>query len=179
MSKKELRRIIKGQDVAFDTHQAGDSQNVHVEHLHLEKRLHGGRGKARFPLFGDIKPSSSRRMSATVLNDVTNEVSKALRKDETLTKELAQTIVNVLKRFRNGNANANRDIHEEAREAAKRIASYFDLDDEFLMVVENYSKGTLICFMTIHFNQEDGTLHEIAQSADSVGECKSFRVNKF
>jgi hypothetical protein len=59
MSKNELRQLIKGQNVTFDTHQAGDSQNVHVKHLHLEKRLHGGRGKARFPLFGDIKPSSS------------------------------------------------------------------------------------------------------------------------
>ncbi|MEI7796810.1 MAG: hypothetical protein WCI06_09270 [Methylococcaceae bacterium] len=169
---KELRKLIKGQDIAFDTHQAGDGQEVHVEDLHLEKRLHGGKGKARFPFFGNFKPSVSGKMTEKDLIRVTKEVADALKKDENLTRELAKTIVNVLKRFRGKNT----DIREDACEAARKIAGYFGLSDEFLRIVEDYSQNKLIFFMTIHFNPTDGTIHEIVQSANSV-EIRKARRN--
>ena len=169
---KELRKLIKGQDIAFDTHQAGDGQKVNVDHLHLEKRLHDGKGKVRFPFFKDFKPSKSKTMTEENFRRVTKEVTDALKKDENLTKELAQTIVSVLRRFRGENA----DIGQESHEAARKIAGYFGLSDEFLRIVEDYSQGKLIFFMTVHFNPTDGTIHEIVQSAKSV-EIRKARRN--
>jgi hypothetical protein len=46
-----LKRLINGQDIAFDTHQAG-TQHIRHRDLHLEKRLHSG-GKIRYPMFGN------------------------------------------------------------------------------------------------------------------------------
>jgi hypothetical protein len=93
--------LITGQDIAFDTHQQGDSQPVRLKDLHLEKRLHAG-GKIRFPLFGNEPPSSSRKVSPETFDRVTKEVTKTLHKDDSLTEELGQLIVKQLVRFSSG-----------------------------------------------------------------------------
>ena len=157
---KQLRILIKEQDVAFDTHQAGDGQSVNWEKLHLEKRLHKG-GKARFPLFGNEKPSSSG-MNEDDFSRVKKEVRKALE-NQKIFEALAKRIVDELDRFRNGNA-----THENAREAAQKIAGYFDLDKNFLRIVEEYADNKLLSFTTIHFNPNELTLHEIHQSGKEI-----------
>lgn len=158
----KLRGLINGQDVAFDTHQAGDAQNVNWSALHLEKRLHGGRGKARYPLFGNEKESSSG-MNQDDFERITREVKKALKKNEQLLKDLAKTIVVELERFSNGEATS-----KDAREAARNISGYFDLDPNFLRVVEEYSNKHLSSITTIHFNPIEKTLHEIHQTKGEV-----------
>ena len=130
----KLGGLINGQDVAFDTHQAGDGQSTNWEKLHLEKRLHNKRGKARFPLLGKEQPSKSG-MDQREFSRVTREVKKVLKKNEDLVIDLAKIIVEQLQRFSSGEATI-----EDARAAAKKIANVFDLDEEFLRVVEEYSE---------------------------------------
>jgi hypothetical protein len=153
MSK--LGGLINGQDVAFDTHQAGDGQSTNWQKVHLEKRLHDNRGKARFPLLGNEKPSSSG-MNESDFSRITREVRDTLKKNDALTRSLAETIVDQMRRFSSGEATV-----EHASLAARAIADAFDLDKEFLRVVQEYAKGRLISFTSIHFNQAQNTLHEI------------------
>jgi hypothetical protein len=88
----KLGGLISCQDVAFDTHQAGRGQETCWRSLHVEKRLQGGCGKARFPLFGGASSTRPARMRAGDLDRVATEVRRALRKDEILNKKGAQTI---------------------------------------------------------------------------------------
>lgn len=167
----KLGGLINGQDVAFDTHQAGDSQIVNWKDVHLEKRIHNKRGKARFPILGNQEPSVSG-MTDNDLRRVTKEVKKTLRKNESLVKELAITIVDVLKRFSNGEASP-----KDAREAAKKIAKAFDLNADFLRVVEEYADKKLETFTTIHFNPGEDSLHEIILSKEKITIQKPRRHN--
>lgn len=158
-----LKRLIKGQDVAFDTHQAGDTQEVHWRELHLEKRMHGGKGKARFPFFDHAKPSSSNRMSEDVLHRVTIEVRRALSNDPDLTQKLGETIVDSLERFSQGTATV-----DDGKAAAQQLAKIFGLKEEFLRVVEDYAKGRLIALKTLHADPDTKNIQEIYQSKTSV-----------
>lgn len=158
----KLSDLINGQDVAFDTHQAGDGQKTNWKKVHLEKRLHDSKGKARFPLLGNDLPSNSG-MNDKNFSRVTAEVKKSLKKNKGLLKELAATIVAELKRFSSGEATL-----EHAREAAKKFAGYFDLDIDFRDLVDEYADGHLTSVTTIHYNPEKKMLHEIHQSKDQI-----------
>lgn len=158
----KLGSLINGQDVTFDTHQAGDGQPVRLGDIHLEKRLHNSGGKARFPLLGNEEPSNSG-MNDKDFNRVVNEVKKVLKKNKQVEKNLAETIVAQLNRF-----NDKKVTSETAKEAAKRLASYFDLETDFLRIVEEYSKNSLLSFTTIHFNPTKQTLQEIHQSKKEI-----------
>ena len=72
-----LKKLIHGQDVRFDTHQAGDAQPTNWHHVHLEKVLHEG-GKIRFPLAGDFQPSWSSRVNDVQYERVKREVAREL-----------------------------------------------------------------------------------------------------
>ncbi len=166
-----LKRLIQGQDIAFDTHQAGDSQAANWQALHLEKRLHAGGKKVRYPFFDPGKPSSSKRMNEDELRQITNEVSRALRKDPSLTKNLGQVVVDSLQKFSDGIATT-----EDGKSAAKKLAGYFGLGEDFLRVVEDYADGRLKSLKTLHIEQEERTLHEIYQSSDTL-EIRKARRN--
>ncbi|NWJ42079.1 MAG: hypothetical protein HXX12_14040 [Geothrix sp.] len=166
-----LKRLIQGQDIAFDTHQAGDGQGVKWRELHLEKRMHEGSGKARFPFFDHAKASSSSRMSADALQEVTKEVGRVLQKNPELTKKLGKIVVESLQRFSDGTATI-----EDGKAAAKQLAGYFDLDENFLRVVEDYSEGRLVSLKTVHIEPHDRTLHEIYQSQTTL-EIRKARRN--
>jgi len=169
---KKLGSLINGQDVTFDTHQAGDGQRTNWKNIHLEKRLHGRGGKARFPLLGNEEPSNSG-MSDNDFSQVTREVKKILKKDKNLIQNLAKTIVTELERFSNGEATS-----ETAKEAAKRFAEYFDLDTDFLRVVEEYAKNRrLTTITTIHLKPNEQTLHEIHISKKEITIQKPCRHN--
>jgi hypothetical protein len=159
----KLGSLITGQDVTFDTHQAGDGQPTRWRNVHLEKRLHDGGGKIRYPLLDGTNPSATRKVSKEQLVKVNSEVKKALMKDKTLTDALAQKVVEVLGRFSGGTATS-----ENAREAAKSLARYFDLDEDFVRVVEDYADDRLAFVRTIHFNPLSNTYHQIKQSSESI-----------
>lgn len=159
----KLGGLINGQDLAFDTHQGGDGQESKWQKVHLEKRLHNRRGKVRFPLLGDEKPSNSG-MSQKDFERVTVEVKNALKKNEDLLNELASTIVEQLKRFSSGKATII-----DAEVAAKRFAEYFNLDTEFVKKVATYARNkNLQALSTIHYNAEEKTFHEIKQSKSAI-----------
>ena len=168
MSK--LKRLINGQDIAFDTHQAGDGRGVRLADLHLEKRLHNRKGKIRYPLFGEGGPTYSDRVSEATERRVTKEVRDALKGNSELQRQLAETILDALKRFSDGRASV-----ETAKAAAKKIARQFGLDESFLRVVEDYSGTQLLSLRTVHFNREEGSLHEIFQSRDTIEVRKARR----
>ena len=155
-----LRSLIQGQDVSFDTHQAG-AQNVNWKDLHLEKHLHRG-GKIRYPMFGNHKPTT-KGVSDDVYQSVTNEVRHALKKDTRLTDALAHTIADQLQRFR-----SNQASEMEAREAARKIAEYFGLKKEFVDSVARYSNIYLKEFVSIHRSVETEDLKEIRLSSKGV-----------
>lgn len=157
-----LRRLIQGQDVRFDTHQAGDGQETRWRSVHLEKRRHGRRGKVRYPLF-DGKPSNSKSVSDEDFRRITREVREALGSDDVLKQSLAEQIVDVLDRFSSGQATS-----EDARAAAMKIAGWFDLDEDFVTAIEVYARQRLRALSTIHFLTGTRSLYEISLSADRI-----------
>lgn len=158
MSK--LGGLIQGQDVSFDTHQSAQ-QSIQPEDLHLEKRLHKG-GKIRFPMFGTRSPSASG-VNDDTYSRVTKEVTRTLRKDDELTKDLARTVASELQRFRSYQATKS-----EAQEAARKIAGYFDLDKFFVDSVVRYSGEILQEFVSVHRSSLTEEIKEVRLSAKAV-----------
>jgi hypothetical protein len=158
----KLNRLIKGQDLAFDTHQAGDGQSVHWPALHMEKRLHGGRGKLKFPLVGGFLPSKPKRMSDDDYFSILKEVTKALKKNDRLVRELVDTVIGELNRWSNGDATVGTAI-----EAANKIAKYFALGESLDQVVAE-RLGVISSVKTIHRDEKDKLLYEVIQSKKSV-----------
>jgi hypothetical protein len=159
----KLGPLINGQDVTFDTHQAGDGQETKWRNVHLEKRLHNGGGKIRYPFLDGTNPSASGNVSDSQLENVNREVTRALNKDKQLTMQLAQTVVDILDRFSSGKATTG-----DARSAAETMAGYFELDENFVRVVEDRAQGRLEFVRTVHFNPQQNTYHQIRQSRNSV-----------
>jgi hypothetical protein len=158
----KLNRLIKGQDLHFDTHQAGDGQSVNWPALHMEKRLHGGSAKLKFPLLGGFLPSKRKRMSDDDYFSILKEVTKPLKKNDPLVRELADTLIGELNRWSSGDATVGAAI-----EASNKIAKYFDLSESFdEVVVERL--GVLSSVKTMHRDEKDKLLCEILQSEKSV-----------
>ncbi len=111
-------------------------------------------------------------MNERELNRVTKEVKKVLRKNEHLVRNLAETIVEELRRFSSGEATS-----EDARDAARKIANAFDLNEDFLRVVEEYSKRNLTSFVSIHFNPSQNALQEVLITKTEVAVQKPRRHN--
>lgn len=158
----KLNRLIKGQDVAFDTHQAGDGQSIHWQDLHLEKRLHGRRGKLKFPLFGGQQPSKPRNMSNDDYKAIVSEVKKALKGNNDLVSDLAETIVDVIKRFSNNSATL-----EHAIEAANKLAESFNLGKRFSDEIHTRF-GSISNYTSLHIDPRDHLIYEISQSKEGV-----------
>lgn len=160
---KKLARLIDGQDLAFDTHQSGDGQAVHWEDIHMEKRMHGKRGKARFPLAGHAEPSKSSTMSDSTFRKISKEVRSVLKKNRELVRDLASTIALELFRFSSGKAS-----EKDARKAAKKLAGYFDLDTEFEQLVVDYTNKQILAAVTTIHRSPSGQPYKIIQSATKV-----------
>lgn len=158
-----LKRLINGQDITFDTHQAGDCQPVNWRAVHMEKQIHGKKGKIKFPLVGDDKPDVSGGMSQKDYESVTREVSNELRKNRRLVNLLAEIVVGTLERFSHGVATT-----EDAKKAAKQFAEYFSLDESFVEYSERYAKERLVSATSTHISKETGHIHKISQSAEQV-----------
>lgn len=150
------RVLISGQDVVFDTHQAGDGRPIRVEDLHLEKRLHSG-GKIRFPLFGEGQPRSSG-LNEAERGRVIREVERALSKDPVLVRELARVVYEQLSRFSQNTASL-----DDARQAARSIAVFFKLGEEFVNEVAAFHEGKLVQFVTHHRDPDSLERFEIRQ----------------
>lgn len=159
----KLTRLIRGQDIVFDTHQSGDGQEIHVKELHLEKRLHKKGWKIRFPLFGEQEPSYSPGMPDKEYVRIVKEVKRTLGKNAKLKEDLAETIVSQLRRFRSGEISV-----QEAIEAAGKIAGYFDLGPPFMASVSSHVASKSLLVSTLHLAQKPGTVVEINQSRDKV-----------
>lgn len=157
----KLSRLIKGQNIAFDTHQQGDAQQTRWKNIHLEKRLHEG-GKIRFPLYNG-KPRRTPKVNEKTYQRVIKEVSNTLKRDSNLTDILAHTIADQLHRFSSGAATI-----AHAQEAAQNIASYFDLDKEFEVAVARYAGKKLIEYTSHHRSRDDGRMIEIKQSSIEI-----------
>lgn len=160
----KLGRLISGQDISFDTHQAGDGQEVNWRNVHLEKSVHNERGKAKFPLLSNERPSN-KGMNDDVYAKVTKEVKRELKKNKVLVDELAETVADVIKRFSQGKA-----TEEDGMTAAKKLAGYFDLDDKIVSSLSNEFKDPEdMDFSTIHrhHKRKYGYI-EIKQSSKKV-----------
>jgi hypothetical protein len=165
----KLNRLIKGQDLAFDTHQAGDGQPVNWKDLHMEKRLHGGRGKLRFPLFGGQNPKKPRNMNSEDYESTIREVKAALKKNADLVEKLSETITEKMKKFSSQDVTA-----EQVREAANKIASAFDLDESFIEnVVSKF--GRLTEYSSYHLDKKDFLLYQVSISSKAT-EVKAARL---
>ncbi|MEQ8409552.1 MAG: hypothetical protein RKH07_14885 [Gammaproteobacteria bacterium] len=162
-----LKRLIKGQNIAFDTHQAGDAQEINWRDVHLEKRLHGKRGKVRFPLIGNQYPSS-QGLNSNDYGRIVSEVRKVLRKNENLLQELAESVVDALKRFSNDEA-----TYKDYIDSANRIAEYFDLDVADVVKAFGTRDNAITELRTYHLGSEDIGVIELIQNKDAVSLRKS------
>ena len=158
----KLKELINGQDLKFDTHQAGDGAEVNWQSLHMDKSMHGKKGKARFDLFGESDPVNNG-MKPNDFDRVISEVRKVLGKNQDTVEKFASEIVSQIERFKNGNANV-----DDVSQAAKNIARYFDLKPDFLRVVTEYAIGKLVSFASIHYDEESKKLFEIVVDDKSV-----------
>lgn len=158
----KLNKIIKNQRISFDTHQAGDGQETQWRNVHLEKSVIGKKGKVRFPFLGKERPSNSG-ITDSEFNKIVREVTKVLKKNKSILESLSETIENVLERFSAGTATI-----DDAKEAAKRFAEYFDLDENFIDEVSIYRKNRLIKFNTIHEDNLDGKFYSIKLSKKNI-----------
>ncbi|MGF1873728.1 hypothetical protein L4D77_00085 [Photobacterium frigidiphilum] len=158
-----LKRLISGQNISFDTHQAGDGQNVNWRNVHLEKSVHGERGKAKFPLLSNELPSN-KGMNQKVYARVTKEVKRELKRNGQLVDDLVDTVADVIKRFSQGTATVSDGLI-----AAEKLAGYFDLDNKIISSLPNEFKDPKdMTFSTIHTpNDGDGYI-EIKQSSERV-----------
>lgn len=158
-----LKQLIQSQDIAFDTHQAGDSQTTNWKAVHLEKSMHGKRGKARFPLLGETKASKSKSMSDEDFKYIKSEVQKALKKSPRLVEELAKVVAQELNRFSEKQA-----TETDARKAAKKLAEYFGLKETFEEIVIREFKGHIASITTFHLVLGTSDFYEIEQSAKAI-----------
>ena len=117
----QLKELINGQDITFDTHQAGDGQIVNWKNVHLEKSMHKEKGKVRFPLLNEEKISKTKNMNDETFYKIKKEVSKVLKKDKNKVKELAKTIVEILDRY-----SSQKSTEQDAFIASEKLCDYFD-----------------------------------------------------
>lgn len=159
----KLRKLINGQDISFDTHQAGDGQGVHWKHVHLEKRIHNKSGKVRFPLLSQERPSNSG-MNERDFRKVSREVKRELKKNPTLVDKLVDTVAEQIDRFSEGKAS-----EDDAKLAAKKLAGYFDLDEKIISALPSkLEEKKLIRYSSLHINPARQDIIEIVQSPDKI-----------
>lgn len=158
-----LKRLINGQNLRFDSHQAGDGQPTNWKSVHFDKLPHRSKGKATFPLFGDGNPSYSGGMSRREFERIVGEVTSELKGNEQLAQQLAKTIADILKRFSSGEA-----TFEHGIQAASKIAEIFDLDDAFVAAVEGEFPNNLTQLRTYHLGPDNTGVIELRQSSESV-----------
>jgi len=166
----KLGGLISGQDIAFDTHQAGDRQSPNFRSLHLEKRRHNRRGKVRFPLFGVEEPTCSG-MNKKDFNSIVSEIRRELKRNAGLIEELAKLLVTEMHRFGSNEATA-----EKCLEAARRIGDYFDLDSKIIGAIAKYSGDKLVMVNTLHFSTKEKNFFEIQQSPERIG-IRAVKIN--
>ncbi|HDZ09315.1 hypothetical protein [Pseudohongiella sp.] len=159
----KLRRLINGQKISFDTHQAGDGQQVNWRNVHLEKSAINKRGKLRVPLLSEEKPTN-RGMKERDFLKMAKEVKKELRKNRDLLNDLARSIAEVVFRYGQGEATI-----QDALEAARKLADYFDISEELVGLSKEYfEKEQLVKFTSYHINPARNVLVRIVQSYDYV-----------
>jgi len=166
-----LKRLIEGQNVRFDTHQAGDQQPTNRYGVHLEKILHDGGEKIRFPLAGGYEPSWSSRINKNKYESVRREVQRELKNNDLLVNDLANTVADVLERFSSGTATV-----DDSKEAARKLAGYFGLNEQFERIVEEFMAGRLQTYASYHVNPGKRELQEIRLTSDKVEVRKSRRI---
>ena len=158
-----LKRLINGQNLRFDSHQAGDGQQTNWKSVHFDKLPHGRKGKATFPLIGDGSPSYSGGMSRREFDRIVSEVKGELKSNEQLAQQLAKTVADTLKRFSAGQA-----TFEHGIQAAKKIAQIFELDDAFVAAVQGEFPNLLSELRTFHLGPDSTGVIELRQSSESV-----------
>ncbi len=162
-----MKRLIKNQNIKFDTHQAGDGQKTNLKALHLEKILHNSKGtKIKFHFFGATPiDKQNANVDKNLLKSIQKEVSKAINKNKQKSFELGRLIVNTLYRYKNSGI-----VEEEALEAAKNIASYFQLNKEFASKTIKYARDSnkIEEVVTTHIGTEINKKHKIKQTAESI-----------
>ena len=97
---------------------------------------------------------------------IQKEVSKALKNNKKLQNELGHKIINTLNRYRKNGIN-----EKEAIEAAKNIASYFNLDEHFIRKTITYAKDSnkILQIKTTHVSKDlSNKRHNILQSEENI-----------
>ncbi len=162
--------LINGQDISFDTHQAGDGQEINYKSLHMDKKQHGRGGvRVKFAFFASEKELSIENLckkakSQDQCKKVVNEIKKVLKKNPDKKIELAKIIVTQLIKFSNKEASL-----EEATTVAKNIASIFNLSTDFTdKVIAIYDNNLNLEKATTYHTDRDKIEFQIVQSSVSI-----------
>ena len=162
-----MKRLIKNQNIKFDTHQAGDSQEINLEALHLEKILHDSKNtKIKFHFFG-VTPleKQNTNVDKNIITKIQKEVSSALNKDAKKTEQLGKLLIDTLARYKNNNMD-----EAEALAVAKKFASYFNLNENFIRKTIKYAKDSKIILevVTTHSDYTTKKRYKIKQTPTSI-----------
>jgi hypothetical protein len=93
---------------------------------------------------------------------ILKEVTKALRRNDRLVRDLVDTVIGELNRWSSGEATVGTAI-----KATNKIAKYFDLGESLDQVVAE-KLGVITSLKTLHKDGKDKLLYEIFQSDKKV-----------
>lgn len=160
-----MKQIIQNQTISFDTHQAGDGQQINVDGLHMHKRMNSKKFKGvdvRIPLNPDEEIIFSGNNSK-LSNQIINEIKSVFKKDPEKVREMAKTLAGVISRYsKDMNAKNSKDFLENS---SKAIAKHFGLNKNIESKLSSEINNHVSFLITAH-EDEKGKLYYIKQDID-------------
>lgn len=157
-----MKQIIQDQTISFDTHQAGDGQEINIDGLHMHKRMNSKKFKGvniRIPLNPDEEISYSGNNSK-LSNEIINEIKTVFKKNPAKVREMAKTLAGIISRYsKDMNAKNSKEFTDNS---AKAIAKHFDLNEDISGKLDSGINKHLSFVITSH-EDENGKLYYIKQ----------------
>lgn len=159
-----MEKLIDNQTVSFDTHRAGDRQEVGIVGLHMHKSMNSKRFKGidvLIPLDDkDEIQFRPRNTKDAIKGALLSEVQHALSKAPAKRKELVDTIIDVIGRY---SARMNPDERSiTIRTGAERIARIFSKRPAIESEMQQHINSRLAFIITSHY-KDDGSLFYVKQ----------------
>ena len=160
-----MKRLIAGQTIKCDMHDAGSGQQRKWgDGLHIHKRMHGdvyGSAQIRIPIDSDKKMTITARGGEEIKMRLIKEIRVAF-KDKQKRTEFVEGLVSEIRRFSD-----NQNTEEKCRDAAKRIARLFGLNDKIIREIIEKIELEMTRYTSIH-NDMDGKLYYFTQSRGAI-----------
>lgn len=160
-----MKQIIQNQTISFDTHQAGDGQEIEPDQLHMHKKMNGKKFKGvniRIPL-NPNKPIDYSGNNSKDGRQLINEIKGVFKKDPNKVRQIAKLVANRISRYTKNMTPEN--SKEFLDNTARALATHFELNDKIMEVVKSQIESHLSFYVTQHID-ENGKFFYIKQDID-------------